>query len=247
MARDIDWYRAHGAASLAYMHAPTRAWGCWTLNHRLFAQLAWDPEQNPDSLVARFCSDYFPASAKAMGDHYRALEIASANILALDHCAGVFGTNAAGGRLAQPGARLFPLAHLQPFETHLSHDHARSLEEIEAAMRLARAALDRAKGQAKDGRERGRLAEEERRFAYGEAMFQFYIGLIRTSMGARMGDEAAARAAFAAADSAARRLRVITDLVQVSASHANAPDGLAATGVVATYELFRERYGNEIR
>jgi hypothetical protein len=179
-----------------------------------------------------------------MREHYRALERASANILALQHCAGVFGTNAVGGRLAQPGARLFPLAHLQPVETHLSHDQAPSLEEIETAMRLARATLERAKSQAKGGLEGARLAEEERRFAYGEAMFRFYIGLIRTSMGARMGDEAAARAAFAAADSAARALRGITDLVQVSASHANARDGLEASGVTATYELFRKRYGN---
>jgi hypothetical protein len=244
MAADLAWYADQHVGTIEYMHAPTRLWGCWTLNQRLFAQLAWDPRQSADTLVARFCREYFPASAEAMREHYRALERASANILALEHCAGVFGTNAAGGRLAQPGARLFPLAHLQPFPTQLSHDQAPSLEEIEAAMRSARAALDRARGLARDPIERSRLDEEERRFAYGEAMFRFDIGLIRTSMGARMGDEKAARAAFAAADSAARVLRGITDLVQVSASHANARDGLEASGVTATYELFRKRYGN---
>jgi len=244
MATDLSWYADQHVSRLSYMHAPTRLWGCWTLDQRLFAQLAWDPRQNPDTLVARFCRDYFPASAEAMREHYRALERASANILALDHCAGVFGTNAAGGRLAQPGARLFPLAHLQPFPMHLPHDQAPSLEEIEAAMVEARAALDRARSQAKDGVERARLAEEERRFAYGEAMFRFYIGLIRASMGVRMGDERAARAAFASADSAARVLRGITDLVQASASHANAGDGLEASGVVPTYEVFRKRYGD---
>ena len=58
---------------------------------------------------------------------------------------------------------------------------------------------------------------------------------------------AAARAAFAEADQAAQALRGITDLVQVSASHANARDGLEASGVVATYELFKKRYGPRAR
>ena len=85
------WRARHGlvrrpARRPRRLHARSHARvGCWTLDHRLFAQLAWNPHQDPDSLVARFCREYFPASAAAMREHYRQLERASANILALQH------------------------------------------------------------------------------------------------------------------------------------------------------------------
>jgi len=245
MAADLARYARSGERTrFEYMHAPTRAWGCWTLNHWLLSRLTWDAGRDPDTLVADFCHDYFPASSAAMRQHYRWLEKASANILALQHCVGVFGTNAAeGGRLTQPSARLFPLQHLQPAESHPTVNDAPDLDEIEGAMREARAALDRARALAGSPVESGRLAEEEHRFAYGEAMFAFYAGLIRTAQSARNGDAASAREAFAAVERAAQTLRGVTDLVQVSASHANAKDGLEASGVTATYRYFRERYG----
>ena len=226
-----------------YMHAPTRAWGCWTLDHWLISRLAWDPRQNADSLVARFCRDYFPSAAMAMREHYRWLELASANILALQHCVGVYGTSAgAGGRLAQPAARLYPLKHLQARETHPPLNDGPDLDQIEHAMREARAALERALALASESVERARLTEEERRFAYGQATFALYVGLIHSAECERAGDTVGLRAALEASTRAAGVLRQVTDLVQVSASHANARDGLEGSGVAATFEYFRRRY-----
>jgi hypothetical protein len=50
------------------------------------------------------------------------------------------------------------------------------------------------------------------------------------------------RERLAIADSLAERLEAITDLVQVSASHANARNGLEASQSVRVYELLRRMY-----
>jgi hypothetical protein len=98
-------------------------------------------------------------------------------------------------------------------------------------------------GAARDPIVRVRLEDLERRFAYGEAVFQLYAGLIHTAVAHRSLDRTGAERAFAAADRAAERLRAIHDLVQVAAAHANASDGLEASGVLRTYEFFRALYG----
>ncbi|TMQ72847.1 MAG: DUF4838 domain-containing protein, partial [Candidatus Eisenbacteria bacterium] len=141
-----DLRRYHQEARLArfeFMHAPTREWGCWTLDHWLLSRLAWNPAQDVDSLVDRFCRAYYPNAAAAMREHFRQLERASANILALQMSVGVYGTNA-GGRLTHP-VPIFPLRHLQLRETHPPTNDGPDLDEIEHAMIEARAALEQAK------------------------------------------------------------------------------------------------------
>jgi hypothetical protein len=243
MGSDLAWYGG-SATSLSTMHAPVRAWGVWTLNHWLYARLAWDPGTAVDSLMSDFCRGYFPTTGALMREHYRHLETATGNILALQHCAGVYGGQGIpSGRLAQASLPLFPLRHLQASESHPATDDAPDLDQIEAAMLAARQALDRARQGVREPTEARRLADEEGRFAYGEAVFQLYAALIRTAERHRALDGDAARRAFAAAQQAAQRLREVRDLVQVSASHANAADGLEASGVRTTYEFFRRLYG----
>jgi hypothetical protein len=242
MTEDLRWYAQTGARELTYMHAPTREWGSWTLQHALFARLAWNPATNPDSLTAAFCREFYPGAGTEMAAFYRDLEIASANILMLQASAGVYGSAVAGGRLANAATPVFPLRHFRETESHFSTDDGPDLDQALAAMAQARASLDRAKARAL-GAAAQRIAEVERRFAYGEAMDAFYAALIHTALADRARDGDRARAEFAHAREAADRLRGIHDLVQVSASHANAANGFAASGVVPTYEYFERLYG----
>ena len=87
--------------------------------------------------------------------------------------------------------------------------------------------------------------EGERRFAYGEAMFFFYYHLVRTSIFHRRHNETLARHEFSSVEQFAERLQEITDLVQVSSSHANAKNGLEATQAVDEYKFFQARYGSK--
>jgi len=107
------------------------------------------------------------------------------------------------------------------------------------AMRRARAEIDGAQRGCSDSLEKPRLSEDERRFAYGDAVFSLYDCLIRTAMC----DDAGARQAFLPAPALAARLRGVHDLVQVASNDANASDGLAASHVGKTFEYYRARYG----
>jgi hypothetical protein len=245
MAEDLRLYARAGARDFHYMHAPTRLWGTWTLNHALLARLLWSPDADVDSLLDDFCRRYYPTTSARMRRCLAYLETASANVVALQHCVGVYGTSGtAGGRLADHRLPVFPLRHLQLDSPAGGAPLAPSLAGMAEAMRGARRELDAARAACRDSLERDRLADDERRFAYGEAMFAFYDHLVRVALQERRGDAAGARREFAGVERAARRLRAVRDLVRVASSHANARDGLEASGVVATYDFFRRRYGS---
>jgi len=238
MAADLRYYSGAGARDFFYMHAPTRRFGTWALNHALLARLLWDPARDEDSLVADFAAREYAGAGPPMRDFYAALERGTANLLALQHAVGSVGTGN-HPRLLDPKVPIFLLRHLSEAPRPMSSDSAASLTEIAAAMVEARAALDSALAIATDRRARVALADVEERFAYGEAMIEFWIALIRGAAAHRAGLGPELRAQVARADSAAARLRGVTDLVQVAASHANARDGLEASGAVRVYERLR--------
>lgn len=246
MGEDLPWLAARGGAGVFSMHAPTALWGAWTLNHAVYARLLWDPSARADSLTASFCREYFGPADDPMRSHFASLERATRNITALAHCVGAFGVSpdVAGGRLTDPRFPLFPLRHLQPTRLPASTNEPPALDEIAAALTEARAALDVAGSAATgDTVAVARIGEITRRFGYGEAVMQLWLGLIRIAAADRSGDAATARAAWPATDAAAGRLRGMRDLVQVAGGHADAVDGLAASQVLPTLEYFRRRYG----
>lgn len=246
MAADLPWYLTHGAREVFTMHAPTSAWGAWTLDHALLARLLWNPDLPADSIAAEYCRSYFAEAAEPMRAYVSHLARATENITALAHCVGAFGTGAGveGGRLVDPRFPLFPLQHLRQFAAGPSLNDAPDLEEIVTSMRQARVAIDEARARARDPRVRSRLREEERRFAYGEAMVRFWDALIRVAACHREGDAAGARRLWPEVEAEAERLRAVRELVQVAGSHADARDGLAASSVEPTYAFLKRRYGS---
>ena len=92
-----------------------------------------------------------------------------------------------------------------------------------------------------------RLLEDDRRFAYGEAMVFFYYHLVRTALLHRRQETALARREFLRVEEYAAKLRGITDLVAPlenrSSGDANAADGFEATQAESAYAFFRQKYG----
>ncbi len=229
-----------GVRDFFYMHAPTRRFGPWALNHAVLAGLLWNPRADADALVADFVAREYPGVATEMRTFYAALERGTSNLLALQHAVGSVGTGDYP-RLLDPAIPIFPLRHLRGEARGSGADSAASLPEIEAAMAEARAALDAARARARGRRLDASLADVEARFAYGEAMLGFWIALLRAAAADREGRTDRLRAEVARADSLAARLREVRDLVAVSASHANARDGLEASGATRAYEGLRAR------
>jgi len=243
MAEDIRRYSRNGVRQFHYMHAPTRLWGPWTLDHAVLSRLLWNPAANVDTLLAEFRRRYYPTSFEHVAAFHAALERASANILAVEYYIGAFAYGGVpAGRLTAPGVPLFPLKHLPFDQRHGPPNDAPTWVETMGAMREARQALDAALAGCRDPLERTRLEDDARRFAYGEATFALYDHLVRTAERDRAADRAGAERELALADSAASRLRGMRDVVQVAASHANARDGLDASHVEPTLAWFHARY-----
>lgn len=231
---DLAAFHSRGVREFHYMHVPTSLWGPWTLQHAVLARLLWNPAVAVDSVLEDFLSARFPTTRVPMRAFYAHLERATANITALQFTVGVYGASRlGGGRLAEAGIPIFVSPHFPPAE----------VDQIAEAMRSARAAIDSAIAACRDSFELGRLAEDERRFAYGEQLLGFYDSLLRTEAAERMGRPELARVAFDRAVVQAEALRGIRDLVAVSSSHANARDGLEASQVENTFNYFRRRYG----
>ncbi|MEO5617799.1 MAG: DUF4838 domain-containing protein [Candidatus Eisenbacteria bacterium] len=238
MAADLADFARLGARHFFYMHAPTRRFGTWALNHALLSRLLWNPAADVDSLIADFTAREYPGAGREMREFYSALERGTANLLAVQHAVGSVGSGN-NPRLLDPRIPVFALRHLSDAPGPAGPDSAASLSQMAEAMASARRALDGARSKPGDARTSASLRDVEERFAYGEAMIEFWTALIRAAAAHREARPADLRIEMARADDAAARLREVRDLVQVGASHANARDGLEASGAARVYERLR--------
>lgn len=239
MAADLRDWSVLGIRHFTTMHAPTRLWGTWTFEHAMLARLLWNPRANVDSLIGDFCAREYGNAGEDLRVFYHDLELATANLTALQHAVGSIGFGESE-RLLDRGTPIFRLRHLTDAPMPGVADSTATLTGIETSLRAAREALDAGRQRTHDPHVATRLAEVDARFRYGDAMLRFWIALIRAAEATRERRAGDLHAQIAVADSLADRLRSVTDLVQVAASHANARDGLAASGATKVYEHLRD-------
>jgi len=243
MAADIPWYHHTGTRHFFYMHTPLRLWGTWTLNQHLMARLLWDVGADAEAIVAEYLARFYPTTTTYAKAFYEHLETASRNIKAFKHYTWGYSLRSRlRGAIRDKSAKLFTREDLQYFPNHPEVNDGPDVVEIIDAVRKARQAIDDALLTCTDPREQARLLEDERRFAYGEAMFLFYYHMIRTVMFHQRGDGRLARHEFASLDRMAKRLEQVTELVQVAGEHANAANGLVASQVVTVYDVLKKHY-----
>ena len=229
------------------MHTPTHLWGTWTLNQYLLARLLWDAGTDSEALLKEYFHNYYPTTSHHAAKFYGHLEQATANFKTLKHYAGE-DKYSLRRRLTNDSLEIFPLRHLRYDSYHPETDDGQDVVEIVDWMRLARKELDAALLECRDKMEQARLMEDDRRFAYGEAMVFFYYHLVRTAMLHRRHEAALARGEFGRVEEYAEKLRAITDLVtpldNKPSGDANAKDGFEATQAESAYKFFTARYGH---
>ncbi|MHC4798488.1 MAG: DUF4838 domain-containing protein [Planctomycetota bacterium] len=248
MSADIPWYYSTGVRHLNYMHTPTKLWGTWTLNQRLLAKLLWNPHADADAMVDEYFRLNYPTTSQRTEQFYKHLEFATRNIKAYKHHVWVGdGYHCLPGKLNNVPKELFPMDHLKYAPHHPTKNDAPDVVEIIEAMNRARRQIDDALLECNDQTERLRLLEDERRFAYGEAMFRFLYHLVRINTFHHRNDQVLARNEFTYAEQWAERLRGVTSVIQVAYRHANAKNGLVASQADPAYNFFKEKYGRPIQ
>jgi hypothetical protein len=236
MAVDIPWYHRTGTRNFHYMHTPTRLWGTWTLNQYLLSRLLWNVATDAHVVVAEYLERFYPSTQDMAKHFYANLELAMAGFKALS----LWGWK---NNLMNPSKAIIKKGHSEHEIMHTLPNHGADILEMKKYMETARNNLDAALSASRNDGERARLLNDERRFVYGELMVDFHYHLFRTAMFHHAGDVANARRAFEALTQATEQLRSITDLVQVSSSHANADNAFQATQAVDLYEFFNDKYG----
>jgi hypothetical protein len=172
---------------------------------------------------------------------YAALDSATRNLKTVKHEVRVGNRVFQLRRQLRLGGPAFVLRHFRPFGHVEGPDDAPGLDEIRSAVRSGRRAIDEALAGAPAGVERARLEEVERRFAYGESMWEFLDALIAVSEAERVGELDAARAEFGRLARARDALASITGLTDAASEDSNAANGYEATEMVDLFERFRTR------
>jgi hypothetical protein len=117
-----------------------------------------------------------------------------------------------------------------------------SIVEMVEEMGKARHYMDQSLLSCSDEAERTRLMAADRRFTYGEKMYQFLYHLVRTSMFFHQDKDILAKAEFAKTKQCADLLKQITDMANATCG-ANVQDAFQATQAVEAYTFFEEKYG----
>lgn len=238
---DLPWYYKLGNRHFHYMHVMTKLWGTWRLNQYLLGRLLWNTQADASAIIDEYFTRFYPTTSERMRDFYRELEYATANIKPLKHFI-KDEPYALRRRLTDPNVTMFAHEHLQYAPSERDVNDGPSMVEIVAAIARARRLIDEALLECSDPTECSRLTEDERRFAYGEAMLLFYYDLVRTAIFHHRGDKQQASREFAAASRQAAILEKVVDFVQVCSSHCSFENGFHASQALDAYNFFKEKY-----
>ena len=176
MGEDFAYYRKSGVKGISYMHIPIALWGPRALTQTLFARLSWNSAEPVEKIREEYLTLYYGPAAAPMGNFYRCLEDAYANITAWRSWAH---ESVNAGLLAWDGGKpekpLFPVKHLQLDSTAVGSGPEQGIGP-QASIELleqARAALAEAQRIAAPAVVRLRMEEDARLFSLRRRVVPF--------------------------------------------------------------------------
>ncbi|MFW6107526.1 MAG: DUF4838 domain-containing protein [bacterium] len=221
MARDIPFYHQVGARHFHYMHVVTRNLGNKALTNYQMARQLWDVGTECEALWADYFARRYGPAADTMRRFYESLERMLCNVSELKY--------GLARRLNAGSKTLFPTDHLRLRRAEGATCTGPTLEEIAGHAVTCRTLIDQARGMPLPDRVRGRIAEDERLFAYGERTVLTYWECAQAFQLGRAGRKEEARKHLAEARRLADLLRADTASTKHSSAHANAPNAFAAS------------------
>lgn len=225
MAHDISLYYARGVRHFHYMHVSTSLPGFKRWTNYLLGRLLWNPQADPQALAEEYFRDFYGKAGGDLRELYGRLEEAMSSIHQWKS-----DRQRLTDRINRDLDPLFPLKHLQlssmaPDSLDRGVPLERSVEELKACRQI----MDRVLRSARTPLLRTRLLEDDRNLRYAESTVSLYYFTAHAILARRAGDLENAERWFAQTLPHAKALQGETAIVQSSASHANAADGLQAS------------------
>jgi hypothetical protein len=232
MQRDLPYYyHEANARQFHYMHVSTRAMGTQALTNYQMARQLWDIDTDCESLWVDYFRRRYGPAADPMRRFYETLETAMAHMPILKAGA-VY--HLGKGRAALDGLGIAWNANAE------DHHVGPTMVEAIDACRRARQAIDRAGRLDLEPRIAARIAEDSRRFTYGERTLGYYVACMEAFEALADGDRPEARRHEKVASRLAEQLRNDTTTTRYSA-HANAPNALEASRAPEAARNIRRR------
>jgi hypothetical protein len=235
MANDIPYYHKAGARHFHYMHVVTRNWGNKALTNYQMARQLWDVKTDCEALWKDYFARRYGPAAATMRRFYESLERMLCNVSRLKY--GL-------ARRLNGGARnLFPSSHLRFERKPGVKCDGSTLLEIVGHAKECRKLIGQALAGDLPERVKGRIAEDERLFTYGERTIAYFHECVQAFQLARAGRRDDARRHFAEARRLADLLRADTASTKHSSSHASAANALVATYATGALAQLAELLG----
>ena len=221
MAHDIPHFHEVGARQFQYMHVTTGNWGNKALTNYQMARQLWDVETECEALWDDYFARRYGPAADVMRGFYESLDRTLSNVSELKY--------GLARRLERGVDDLFPTPHLRYRRAEGVECDAPTLVEIVEHAATCRTLIDQALAGDLPETVRGRIAEDERTFTYGERTIGYLHACVQAFQSGRAGRRDEGRQHFAEARRLAELLRGDTTSTTKSSSHANAPNAFEAS------------------
>lgn len=202
MPNDIPHYYGVGARYFQYMHVTTANWGSKALTNYQMARQLWDVDTDCEALLTDYFARRYGPAASTMRRYYESLEKMLSNVTELKY--------GLARRLNSGAQDLFPTPHLRYRREEGVECDGRTLVEIVADARRCRELIDEVLTGDLPERIRGRIAEDERTFTYGEQTILYYDACVQAFELARADKPDEARVHYRQAEELADLLRADT-------------------------------------
>ncbi|MBO9606084.1 MAG: DUF4838 domain-containing protein [Paenibacillaceae bacterium] len=229
IAHDIPYYYRTGTRHFFYLHMPVARWGMLAMNNALHAKLMWNPELDVEAFKEEFFRLYYKETAAVMAACYEKMELGSASLKYIKHYQEGAGKKWSLFSCLAGKEPLFPLRHVR-YDTRDDDPNAGiSFLETIQAYADARTLLNQALVRCEDETAGRRLTDDDMRLAYGEAMLQFYDGMIRAMRLLDKGLLEPARLAFRQTQLHAEHLERMTEPLLAQTYYPDLANGFKAS------------------
>lgn len=227
---EIPLYCLYGVRHFHYMHVSTGQLGPKRFNNYLLARMLWDTGTDADKVFNEYLKLCYGSAESSMRQVYSILEKGLSNVKQVKHL-----PKSLRVQLEYNSDTLFPLEHLKLKPYNPVVNKGLSLEESIMALKDCRAIIDSLLISSWPCDIAARLYEDDKNLRYAENTYNLFYFTTLSVIEKRNGNIPGAKSFYSGSIHFANELKNETEITSTSSSHANAANGLEASGIEEMY------------